>query len=96
MAKLLRQNKAWEKVQIVRARLEILNAIERMAIGISTTKDCEAIEHLSQAYCNLSGLHFLRGPKGEAGLPGEQGPRGENGAEYVAKLRGPTIPGVQR
>lgn len=72
MAKLLRERKAW-------AKIEILKAIERLAIGVSSVEDCEAIEHLSQAYCNLSGLHFLRGPKGEVGPRREPGPAGPIG-----------------
>lgn len=72
MAKLQRERKSW-------AKIEILKAIERLAIGVSSVEDCEAIEHLSQAYCNLSALHFLRGPKGEAGPPGEPGPAGPIG-----------------
>lgn len=72
MAKLLRERKAW-------AKIEILKAIERLAIGVSSVEDCKAIEHLSQAYCNLTGLHILRGPKGESGPQGEQGPMGPYG-----------------
>lgn len=72
MAKLLRERKAWAKV-------EILKAIERLSMDASTTKDCRAIEALARAYSDLSGFHILRGPKGETGPRGEQGPMGPMG-----------------
>ena len=89
MAKLLRERKAW-------AKIEILKAIERLSMKASTTKDCRSVEMLARAYADLSGFHLLREPKGEPWSRVEQGSKGEDGAEYVAKLRGPTIPGVKR